>query len=178
VSTSAPTKPVAAPAAAGPEAAGPEAAEPTPARPKVKVPVYALIGLVLLVVLGAGGWFLAARLSGPSAPAPAEPKHETAVKATLSLGSVVVNVGPPEGRRYLKVGVDLGVPAPKDTKEVEEHKAQILDLLISVFSTTPAETLGSEEGREGLKKTLLARIRGELGLEKVSRVYFTEFMVQ
>jgi flagellar FliL protein len=173
VSTSAPTKLAAAEAAAGPEAA-----EPTPARPKAPVRLYALIGLVLLVVLGAGGWFLAARLRGPSAPAPAEVKHESVVKATLSLGPVVVNVGPPEGRRYLKVGVDLGVPGPKDTKEVEEHKAQILDLLISVFSTTPVETLGSEEGRAGLKKTLLARIREELGLEKVSRVYFTEFIIQ
>ncbi len=173
MSTSPQTRPAAAPAAAGPEVA-----EPTPARPKAPVRLYALIGLVLLVVLGAGGWLFVAPLLGPSAPAPAEVEHETVGKATLSLGSVVVNVGPPEGRRYLKVGVNLGVLGPKDTKEVEEYKAQLLDLLISVLSATPVESLGSEEGRAGLKKMLLARIREDLGLKKVSRVYFTEFMVQ
>jgi flagellar FliL protein len=173
VNSSAPAKPAAAPAVAGAEAA-----EPVAAKPKAPVYLYVLIGLVLVAALGAGGWLLVGRLGGPAAPAPPEVRREALVKATLSLGSVVVNVGPPETRRYLKVGVELGVPGAKEAKEVEEHKAQILDLLITVFSTTPVDALSSEEGRAGLKKTLLARIREELGLEKVSRVYFTEFMIQ
>ena len=158
--------------------AEPVAAEPVVAEPKARGLLYALIGLALLVALGAGGWFVFGRPAGSAKPGEPEVRREVTVKATVSLGSVVVNVGQPDGRRYLKVGVELGVPGPKDTKEVEEHKAQILDLLISVLSTTPVDVLGSEEGRAGLKKALLARIRDELGLEKVSRVYFTEFIVQ
>ena len=154
------------------------ATEPVAAKPKAPVWLYAVIGLVLVAVLGGAGWFVAARLAGPAKPAEPEVRREATVKATLSLGSVVVNIGPPEGRRYLKVGVELGVPGPKDTKEIEEHKAQVLDLLITVLATTPVDALGSEEGRAGLKKTLLTRIREELGLEKVSRVYFTEFILQ
>lgn len=168
-------KPAPAPAAAGTEAI--ETAEQAAPKRRAPVRLYALIALVLLAVLG-GGWFFAARFRTPSSPAEAEVKREPRVKATLSLGSVVVNIGPPESRRYLKVGVELGVPDHKDTKEVEEHKAQILDLLISVFATSSLDVLGSEEGRAGLKKTLIARIHEELELEKVSRVYFTEFMIQ
>jgi len=169
-------KPTAAPATAGTEAS--ETAEQAEPKRKAPVRLYALIGLVLLALLGGGGWFFAARFRAPSTTAEAEAKREPRVKATLSLGSVVVNIGPPETRRYLKVGVELGVPDAKDTKEVEEHKAQILDLLISVFATSSLEVLGSEEGRTGLKKTLIARIHEELELEKVTRVYFTEFMIQ
>jgi flagellar protein FliL len=100
------------------------------------------------------------------------------VKATLSMGSVVVNIGAPDTRRYLKVGVEIGVTDARETKELEEHKAQILDLVISIFGAAPMEVLGSEEGRLDLKKTLLERIHEELRLEKVSRVYFTEFVIQ
>lgn len=165
------------PAAAG-AAAGEEGTEPAGAKRKSPLRLYALIGLVLLGALGGGGWFLAARMRAPAEAPEAEAKPPAPVKATLFLGSVVVNIGPPESRRYLKVGVELGVPDGKDTKEVEEHKAQILDLLISVFATASLEVLGSEEGRGSLKKALVERIHEELRLEKVSRVYFTEFLIQ
>jgi flagellar FliL protein len=173
MSAEASTRPTAAPAAA--RAAAAEPAEQAAPKPKAPVRLYALVGLVLLAALGGGGWFFAARFRTPGE---VEVKREAPVKATVSLGSVVVNIGPTESRRYLKVGVELGVPDAKVAKEVEEHKAQILDLLISVLATSSLDVLGSEEGRSGVKKSLIERIHEELELEKVSRVYFTEFMIQ
>src|SRR5215470_1023633 len=162
-------KPVAAPAAAG---------EPTAEAPAKKSPMR----LVLLVGgLGAGGWVFLLRhpaAKGEAPEAQEKPRAAAPVKATLSMGAVVVNIGPPDTRRYLKVGVEIGVTDARETKELEEHKAQILDLVISIFGTAPMEVLGSEEGRLDLKKALLGRIHEELRLEKVSRVYFTEFVIQ
>jgi flagellar basal body-associated protein FliL len=132
---------------------------------------------VFLVVLGAAAWFLLPRLTGGAAAHP-EPPPELPVKATVPLGSVIVNLGPPEAKHYLKVGVELGVTSVKEAKEVEEKKAQILDLIITVLSTTPIETLGSGDGRLELKKSLVERMHEELRLEHVSRVYFTEFLIQ
>jgi flagellar protein FliL len=167
----------AAPAAAATAAAGAPAAAKA-ARGKKPVVMIGVIGLAVLALLGGGGWFLAPRLLGWHKSPHSEVKPEPPVKMTVPLGAVVVNIGSPDKRRYLKVAVELGVPSAKESKEVEEKKPQITDLLISVLATTPVDALGAEEGRVALKKTLLTRIREDLGLEKVGRVYFTEFVIQ
>jgi flagellar FliL protein len=173
MSAEAQVKPAVAGAAAGED--GTETAAP---KKKSPLRLYALIGLVVLALGGGGSWFFMARTrTHAAAPAP-EAKPPEPVKVTAPLGSLVVNIGAPETRRFLKVGVDLGVSDEKAAKEVEEHKAQILDLLISVLATASLEVLGSEEGRMDLKKAVVERIHEELRLEKVSRVYFTEFLIQ
>jgi flagellar FliL protein len=134
-----------------------------------------VVGVVLLGGLGAGAWFFV--LPKYFGTAHAKPAPEPTVKVTASLGAVVVNLKG-EGRRYLRVGVSLGLPDAHDAKEVEEHKSQLLDLLISVFSTAEIETLTSDEGKTQIKETLLARMREDLHMKKVLRVYFTEFVIQ
>ena len=49
---------------------------------------------------------------------------------------------------------------------------------MSAFSSAEMETLTSEEGKGELKETLLERMHEELHLEKVLKVYFTEFVIQ
>ena len=120
--------------------------------------------------------------STPAAPASsadaAKPeKKEIPVKATVPLGAVVVNLSG-EARRYVRVGVSVGIPDAHEAKHIDEHKSQLLDLVISVFSTAAVETLMSEEGRTEIKETLLTRMREELHLEKIGRIYFTEFVIQ
>ena len=165
-----------APVAVAPaaEAAPSAAAPPAPARRSWLKPV---IAVVVLGGLGAGGWLLAPRLlHRTTAPAEAKPAP-VVVKATVPLGAVVVNVLG-QTRRYVRVSLSLGVSAAKDVKEVEESKAQLLDMVIAVLASREAEVLASEEGREKVKTELLERIHHELKLESVARVYFTEFVIQ
>lgn len=172
------TSTTAKPAAAG-VVAGAEDGVPTRKRSLVR---YAVIGLLLVAVLGGGLWGLApwlpawARLSGPAAKAEAKP--EPPVTHTVPVSNLVVNLGPPEGKRYLKIGIELGVTSPKHAKDVEEHKSQITDLIISALAATPVQALGDEDGRNELKRLLVEKIHEELGLEAVRRVYFTEFVIQ
>jgi flagellar basal body-associated protein FliL len=138
--------------------------------------------LGLVVVLGAGGWFLQPWLPawariGKSDAKP-EPKPEPPIKVTVPVASLVVNLGRPETKRYLKISVELGLTSPKHAKEIEEHKSQITDLIISTLAETPVEALGEEDGRTELKQELLEKIHEELKLEEVRRVYFTEFVIQ
>ena len=136
-----------------------------------------VIGVVVLAGLGAGGWFFVVpKFFGTAHAKPAEPK-EPPVKATAPLGAVVVNLKG-EARRYLRVGVSLGLPDSHDAKEIEEHKSQLLDLLIQVFSAAEIETLTTEEGKAELKEELLEKMRDDLHMKKVLRVYFTEFVIQ
>jgi flagellar FliL protein len=166
---SAPTPPT--PAAPVDGAAAP------PAKGKGGIMKLAIIGVVALAGLGGAGWFLAPRFLGhATGPAEAKPAP-VVVKVTVPLEPVVVNLAG-ETRRYVRVAVSLGVPSAKDAKEIEESKAQLLDLVIAVIASQDADSLVTEEGRDQVKEDLLARIHEELKLEKVARVYFTEFVIQ
>lgn len=154
------------------------AAQAAPAKAgKGRLIVVLAVVVVLLGGLGAGAWLFAPKLFGKTAEAAKPEKKEIVVKATVPLGAVVVNLSG-EARRYVRVGVSVGVPDAHDAKHVDEHKSQLLDLVISVFSTAAVDTLMSEEGRTQIKETLLGRMREELHLEKIGRVYFTEFVIQ
>jgi flagellar protein FliL len=157
------------------EAASPPAeTAPAPARRSWLKPV---IAVVVLGGLGAGGWFVAPRfLHRTTAPVEVKPAP-VVVKVTVPLGAVVVNLLG-QTRRYVRVSLSLGVPTAKDVHEVEESKAQLLDLVIAVLASREAEALATEEGREKVKAELLERIHHELKLEHVARVYFTEFVIQ
>ena len=161
--------------AAKPEAAD-AAEEEAPKKKRSKLPIL-IAAVVLLAGLGAGGWFLAPRFLGAKG-APEEAHAEEPVHHVVPLGSIVVNVNDPDTRRYVKVGVEIGVPTEAVAKEVEKHKSQLLDLLVTVFSTAELETLESGHGRTELKEELLSRIKDELKLAKVAKVYFTEFLIQ
>jgi flagellar basal body-associated protein FliL len=148
--------------------------------PRRSLVVVIVIAVVALAALAGAASLLGPRLL-PSlfgrAKADAPAKVEASIKATVPLGPIVVNM-PGETRRYLRLAVSLGVPGAKDAKEVEEARAQLLDLVITVVSASDVEALTSDAGRASLKEKLLARIHEELHLEQVGRVYFTEFVVQ
>ena len=151
------------------------AAEAPPARSTGRLLIRAVVALMVIASLGGGAWLVFPRLpfAARAKAAPVEPTF----KATVSLGAVVVNLRG-ETRRYLRVGVSLGVPTTSDGREVEEHRSQLLDLLIAVLSAAQPESLTSADGKSAIKDTLLARIHDELHLTKVGRVYFTEFVIQ
>ena len=149
---------------------------PQPVKGKGRLVVVAGLGLLVLTGGGAGAWWLFLRAPREDAAAH-KPKVVEPVRVTVPLGPVVVNLNG-EARRYLRVAASLGVAGPKEAKEVEERKPQLLDLLISVSSSAEVDVLTSEKGRTGLKETLLGRIHGDLGLSHVARVYFTEFVIQ
>jgi flagellar FliL protein len=162
-------------AAAETQAAPAAETPPAAAGSTKKLLVVAVAAVVLLGGGGAAAWLFAPRLFGKAAAA--APKPEVAVKATVALAPVVVNLAG-EGRRYVRAGVSVGLASPKDVKEIEEAKTQIADLVIAVLAGAEAETLLSPDGRSDVKDELLERIHGDLGLSKVVRLYFTEFVVQ
>ena len=163
------TAPVVAPA---PVLEGVEAA----AAKKRGLLIPLVIGVVVLAGLGAGAWFFVVPKVFGTRAKPAAPV-ELPIKVTVPLGPVVVNLKG-EARRYLRVNVTLGLATSADAKEVEEHKSQLLDLLILAFSGAELATLTSEDGKTELKEDLLERMHEELNLKKIRRLYFTEFVIQ
>ncbi|MGQ9552821.1 MAG: flagellar basal body-associated FliL family protein [Anaerolineae bacterium] len=113
----------------------------------------------------------------------------------FSLGTKIVNLAEPGGRRYLQIGVvleclpsdvsfyDLRGEARVKAEEQEIEELEALrpvmeDAVIGLLTSRTYAEIFTMEGKSQLKREMLSEINGVLGYEKVASVYFTEFLVQ
>ena len=124
----------------------------------------------------------------PALPVPGE-------GVLFDVGTKVINLADPGGRRYLKVGIVLEF-APHDTAwytmateqraelqalfetEMATKQPVIEDLVISIISSKSFEQVYTLEGKEGLRQEIINRINQMLPTQLVMYVYFNEFVVQ
>src|SRR5579885_2445727 len=138
-----------------------------------------LLIILLLVILGGGGGAYWRFVYLPAAQA--APKKQENIKATLHLEGFVVNLADPDGNRYLRLGMDLGL-----AKELEVQKGKggpdptpaIRDAVLSVLSTRLSDDLLTPEGKAKLKDDLLHTLQDRVPSLQVREVYFTDFLVQ
>ena len=113
----------------------------------------------------------------------------------FDVGTKVINLADPGGRRYLKVGIVLEF-APHDTAwytmateqraelqalfetEMATKQPVIEDLVISIISSKLFKQVYTLEGKEALRQEIINRINQMLPTQLVMYVYFNEFVVQ
>lgn len=109
----------------------------------------------------------------------AEPKAEHHAGKILSLDSAIVNIAGTNGRRYLKVTVQIEIPEEeKLIKEVEARKPLLSDRLIQILAGKPLEEVTSAGSLEILKQQIADQFGKELGADRLKAVYLTEFVIQ
>jgi len=131
-----------------------------------------LLGIVLIVVAGS---VACSGLPDPGVDGPSGKRG--APKATVHLESFVVNLSDPEGGRFLRVGIDLGVDSPP-ASPAATPTARIRDTILAVLTTWRSDALLAPDGKQKLKAELLSGLREKVPELNVRDVYFTEFLVQ
>ena len=124
----------------------------------------------------------------PALPVPGE-------GVLFDVGTKVINLADPGGRRYLKVGIVLEF-APHDTawytmateqraelqalfeSEMATKQGVIEDLVISIISSKLFEQVYTLEGKEALRQEITNRINQMLPSQLVMYVYFLEYVMQ
>jgi len=161
-----------------------------PSVPKKSSLRWILLGAGVVVLGAAGyiGWsFLgpnpakeAPKVSAAAAPQPSPAKKIEATKVICPLDAFVVNLmdRATVAKRYLKVTMALEVGDEEAKAKVEKHKTQLRDTIILLLTAQGFQDISSIEGKLGLKQEVLSRANQILGAGTVSRVYFTEFVVQ
>lgn len=138
-----------------------------------------MAGAVVLLVAACAVWFL---FHHSSSTARQKVKAEPTVRAVLHLDSFVVNLADPEGDRFLRVGIDLGI-----TREPEEHSragqtetplARTRDTVLMILTTRDATALLTPAGKANLKDDLIKALGERVPELGVREVYFTEFLLQ
>jgi len=135
----------------------------------------AVICLLGLTLVAGAGWFGCNDL--PQLPETASSGQPAPPKATLHLENFVVNLSDPEGGRFLRVGIDLGLDSPPESKAAVPTP-RIRDTILAVLTTWRSEALLAPEGKQKLKAELVRGLRQKVPELNVREVYFTEFLVQ
>lgn len=131
----------------------------------------------LLVVLGmfAGYYILSPGDQGDGV----KEEEELDEEAVVPFDEFLVNLNPSSNTNdYVRMTIALGTKHERGEEIFETNLEKIRDAVIYTTNRQTRDTLYDERGRLVLKETLVEEINEVLGLEVVSNVYVTEFIVQ
>jgi flagellar FliL protein len=154
---------------------------------------WIIIGLLLLAILGGGGYFAYTKFIGPKffngetagetggdgeQAADEEKKLDPGDTELVSLPTFVVNLADPLGRRYLKIAIDVEVVDKEAAEQLNASESKVRDAIILLLSSKTFAELSTMEDKISLKQEIVERLNQVLGGPKVVRVYFTDMVVQ
>ncbi len=131
----------------------------------------------LLVVLGMfAGYYI---LSPGDQEDGVKAEEELDEEAVVPFDEFLVNLNPSSNTNdYVRMTIALGTKHERGEEIIETNLEKIRDAVIYTTNRQTRDTLYDERGRLVLKETLVEEINEVLGLEVVSNVYVTEFIVQ
>jgi flagellar protein FliL len=180
-----------------------QAAAEAPAEGGSKKKLFIIIGAaVLVLVIGGVVAFMMmgkgdkkkAGADAHGAPAAADGGHGAAppaaagghggaaaapgASAVFSLEPFIVNIYDGQDLRYLKVKIELQMANPAIKAELDGQLAAIRDAILVVLTTKTLQEVQDVQGKNQLREEILASIGKIVAQGKVSKVYFTDFVVQ
>lgn len=155
--------------------AEPETGEPEARKKKSKLPI--LLGGVLAVVLGAGGFFAAyTGLVGGGGESHAAPAPESAGIAFVPIAPLVIPLGPQANARHLRFSGSLEV-AKGGEAEVQTLMPRILDVLNGYLRAVEIGDFTDSAALARLRAQMLRRIQIVTGEGRVRDLLITEFVL-
>jgi flagellar FliL protein len=138
------------------------------------------VAAALVLPIAAGATWYLFRHNASAAPQTAKAAPE--VRAIMHLEPFLVNLADPEGDRFLRIGIDLGLEqAPAEhgrAGQSEMPVARTRDTILMILTTCKADALMAPAGKAKLKDDLITALRERAPDLGVREIYFTEFLVQ
>lgn len=154
----------------------PETTQQKEEKKKPAVVKWLIISLAALMIaggVGGGAYYYFAVYSVP--------KKRT---APPSIGTVwpmepfIINIQDTNNERYLKIVVQLEITDPLGTKELDMLKPKLRDNILDLLAAKNYRELVDITGKQRLREEIVMRLNSFLTTTKITRVYFTEFVVQ
>ena len=115
---------------------------------------------------------------------PNQPTKSYRSKSSLTVGPMfeldtfIVNLLSENGRRYLKVKINLELSDEELTNELNSKMPVIRDIIIRIASSKTLEEISTEKGKEKFKDQVVSEINFNLKDGKIKNVFFTDFVIQ
>jgi flagellar FliL protein len=162
-----------------------EKAEQTPPK-KLKFGIVWILAAVMTLVLAGGGTYLYFRFFKSSLAAAASTpkklvKEKEEVRSTLNLDPFLVNLADKDEVRFVKATFRLGLAGEKEGEELAKDPvftSSARDAIISLLTAKTSEQMLSTEGKEALRREILAKVNTLPHKGKTLEVYIVDFVVQ
>ena len=156
-----------------------EAVQPEPeVKGKGGLKKWIIIGVVVLVVLGAavgGGLYVMNNVLGSKQEAAKAPPI---IGTMWTLDPFIVNLMDNGGERYLKVVMQCEVADPTIIPELDLVKPRVRDSILDLLSSKTLADLADAPGKQRLREEIILRVNNSITRGRISKVYFTEFVIQ
>lgn len=146
-----------------------------PQKSKGKLIMLLALALVVILAMGGGGWYFLSK----SAPEETTAKvQQTAIKEVWPMQAFIVNISDTKEERYLKVVMQLEVSDASVIAELEQIKPRLRDSIIDLLTSKPYKDLIDLSGKQRLREDIAGRVNNALSRGKITKVYFTDFVMQ
>jgi flagellar FliL protein len=105
-------------------------------------------------------------------------KSSINVGPMFEMETFIVNLKSENGRRYLKIRVNLELEDLDLQEEVTQKIPVIRDIVIRIASSRTLEEISTEQGKDKLKDQIVSEINGNLKDGKINNIFFTDFVIQ
>lgn len=161
------------------------------APPKDKKKLFIIIGAAVsaLLVIGVAGWLFVGPSKAEKGPAQEKGKSEAkaeggkagegaAASTTYPLEPFIVNIYDGQEIRYLKVKVEFELANPQAKGDLDVKVAPLRDAILILLTTKTMQEVQDLQGKNQLREQILAAVSKIIPPSKVTKVYFTDFVVQ
>jgi flagellar FliL protein len=108
-------------------------------------------------------------------------KEAPGAKKTIAiypLEPFIVNIHDGANLRYLKIKLDFEIANPAAKEELDPFQAPLRDAILVLLSGKNLEEISVTDGKNKLRDEVMATVAKVVPPGKISRVYFTDFVVQ
>jgi flagellar protein FliL len=170
-----------------------EQAKEQDAPPKDNKKLFIIIGaaVAVLVIIGGAAMFFLGGSSAEKKPAQEKAKVEAkgegggeakkgegAATTTYPLEPFIVNIYDGQEIRYLKLKVEFELANPQVKPELDSKVAPLRDAILILLTTKTMQEIQDLQGKNQLREQILAAVGKIVPPGKVTKVYFTDFVVQ
>jgi flagellar FliL protein len=137
---------------------------------------WIVIILAIVVLVGAAGaagfyFFMGKEVKKPQAAAPV-------ILSIWPMEAFIVNIADGNGERYLKLVIQLEVSDQAIIPELEQLKPKLRDTILDLLTAKTHKDIMDLSGKQRLREDIAGRVNNILSKGKVTKVYFTDFVVQ
>ncbi len=144
----------------------------------VLVVVLLIVGVVVAMLAGGSDEETSSSQAPTAKERPAKLMDAMEVGPMFPLDTFTVNLLSDNGRRYLKVQMNLELDGEELAAELESKTAVIRDVVIRLLSSKTLEEISTAKGKDKLKEQIVNQLNLRLRDGNIRNVYFTEFVVQ